>query len=217
MGRPPGWATKATGRPPMRSPGRPPVARRDHRQRFWLAIAEGLSSEDAAAAGRCVSSRLEHAGSVKVVACQQSVRARRRGRYLSFAEREEVAILHAQGASGRANSPAGSAGLRRRSRREVRRNAATRGGKLGYRATTAQWHAERRAKRPKVAKLAGNDQLHCYVQERLSGTIVRPDGVAVVGPEVSWIGRRHGRRQHRRWAQAWSPEADLEPAAGRLP
>ena len=127
------------------------------------------------------------------------------GRYLSFAEREEVAILHAQGASGRAIA-------RRLGRapstisREVRRNAAARGGKLGYRATTAQWHAERRAKRPKVAKLAGNDQLHCYVQERLSGTIVRPDGVAVVGPEVSWIGRRHGRRQHRRWAQAWSPE-----------
>jgi hypothetical protein len=32
----------------MRSPGRPPVARREHRQRFWKAIALGLSSEDAA-------------------------------------------------------------------------------------------------------------------------------------------------------------------------
>ena len=127
------------------------------------------------------------------------------GRYLSFAEREEIAILRAQGASGRA--------IARRLRRapstisrEVRRNAATHSGKLEYRATTAQWHAERRAQRPKVAKLASNDQLHGYVQERLSGRIVRPDGVGVVGPEVRWIGRRHGRRQHRRWAQAWSPE-----------
>src|SRR5680860_1080488 len=39
MGRPAGWATRATGRAPMWSPGRPPVARREHRQQFWLAIA----------------------------------------------------------------------------------------------------------------------------------------------------------------------------------
>lgn len=36
------------GRPAMCSPGRPPVARRQHRQRFWEAIARRLSSEDAA-------------------------------------------------------------------------------------------------------------------------------------------------------------------------
>src|SRR2546429_3180107 len=40
--------------------------------------------------------------------------------------------------------------------RELRRNAATRSGKLEYRATTAQWHADRRARRPKTAKLAAN-------------------------------------------------------------
>ncbi len=34
-------------RPPMRSPGRPPVGRREHRQRFWEAVARGLSSEEA--------------------------------------------------------------------------------------------------------------------------------------------------------------------------
>ena len=26
------------------------------------------------------------------------------------------------------------------------------------------------------------------------------------GPEVTWIGRRHGRRKDRRWAKSWSPE-----------
>jgi hypothetical protein len=36
----------------MRSPGRPPVARREDRQRFWAAIAKGLTSEDAADAAR---------------------------------------------------------------------------------------------------------------------------------------------------------------------
>jgi hypothetical protein len=44
------------------------------------------------------------------------------------------------------------------------------------------------------------------VQDRLSGTITAPDGVAVPGPAVRWIGRRHGHRQGRRWASAWSPE-----------
>ena len=28
----------------------------------------------------------------------------------------------------------------------------------------------------------------------------------MAGPEVRWIGRRHGRRKDRRWATSWSPE-----------
>ena len=48
--------------------------------------------------------------------------------------------------------------------RELRRNAATRGGVLDYRATTAQWHGDRRVRRPKVATLAANDKLREYVQ-----------------------------------------------------
>jgi IS30 family transposase len=90
--------------------------------------------------------------------------------------------------------------------RELRRNAATRGGYLEYRASAAQWHADRRARRPKPAKLAANAELRRYVQDRLSGSVQRPDGMAVDGPEVKWIGRRHGRRKDRRWSKAWSPE-----------
>jgi IS30 family transposase len=127
------------------------------------------------------------------------------GRYLSFAEREEMAILHAQQLGvreiarriGRAPSTVS---------RELRRNASTRSNELAYRATTAQWHAERRASRPKVAKLAANDGLRDYVQDRLAGTIARADGELVSGPDVRFIGRRHGRRADRRWAKAWSPE-----------
>ena len=48
MGKPKRRASDRAGRPAMRSPGRPPVGRLEHRQRFWLAIARGLSSEDAA-------------------------------------------------------------------------------------------------------------------------------------------------------------------------
>src|SRR2546425_8498816 len=43
-------AADRVGRPRMRSPGRPSVARREERQRFWRAIAAGCSSEEAAAA-----------------------------------------------------------------------------------------------------------------------------------------------------------------------
>ena len=127
------------------------------------------------------------------------------GRYLSFAEREEIAIFHAQQHGVRAIA-------RRVGRapstisRELRRNASTRTYRLEYRATTAQWHAERRASRPKVAKLARHDALREYVQDRLAGAIARPGGGPVPGPEVCFVGRRHGRRHDRRWAKSWSPE-----------
>jgi IS30 family transposase len=48
--------------------------------------------------------------------------------------------------------------------------------------------------------------LRRYVQDRLAGVVQRPDGVAVGGPDVAWIGRRRGRRKDRRWARSWSPE-----------
>ena len=57
-----------------------------------------------------------------------------------------------------------------------------------------------------MAKLAANKALREYVQDRLAGVITRPDGELVPGPEVRWIGRRHGRRADRRWARSWSPE-----------
>jgi hypothetical protein len=91
--------------------------------------------------------------------------------------------------------------------RELRRNAATRGGKLEYRASVAQWKAELVARRPKTAKLAADERLREYVQDRLAGKVRRPDGTAVAGPAVKgWKGRNKPRRQDRRWATAWSPE-----------
>jgi len=127
------------------------------------------------------------------------------GRYLSFVEREEIAIWRAQRHGVREIA-------RRLKRapstisRELRRNAATRSGGLAYRATTAQGHADRSARRPKPAKLAINGPLRGYVQDRLAGMVVAPIGAAVRGPVVAWKGRRRGRRQDRRWATAWSPD-----------
>ena len=127
------------------------------------------------------------------------------GRYLSLAEREEVAILRARGCGVREISRSLGRSPSTISR-ELRRNAATRSGALEYRATTAQWHADRRVKRAETAKLAAYSQLRAYVQDRLAGAVERPDGIAVAGPEVQWKGRRHGRRADRRWGKAWSPE-----------
>jgi len=91
--------------------------------------------------------------------------------------------------------------------RELRRNAATRGGRLEYRASVAQWKAELMARRPKAAKLVGDDRLREYVQERLSGGVRQSDGAVVPGPAaVPWKGRNKPRREDRRWATAWSPE-----------
>jgi IS30 family transposase len=129
----------------------------------------------------------------------------RSGRYLSFAEREEIAILRARGQGVRAIASSIARAASTVSR-ELRRNAATRSGGLEYRAATAQWHADRAARRPKSARLAINATLRAYVQDRLAGLVVDPEGTVVPGPDVSWKGRKHGRRQNRRWARAWSPE-----------
>jgi transposase, IS30 family len=127
------------------------------------------------------------------------------GRYLSFAEREEIAILNGQNLGVRSiaqrirRSPSTIS-------RELRRNAATRAGGLEYRATTAQWHSDQRARRPRAAKLALNEALRHYVQSRLAGMVSSTNGKDVPGPAVHWNGRRHGRRKERRWATSWSPE-----------
>lgn len=196
------------GRAPLRSPGRPPVAGRDERRRFWASIAAGLSSEDAAkgtGVPQAIGTKwFRKAGGMPPAMFGQWAKPLS-GRYLWLAEREELAMLRAQGRGiremarqiGRSASTVS---------REVRRNAATRSGGLDYRAITAQWHADRAARRPKPAKLAVNAALRAYVQDRLAGLIITPGGAAVPGPTVSWNGRRHGPRKDRRWASAWSPE-----------
>jgi IS30 family transposase len=204
MGRPRGWVTERTGRAPMYSPGRPGVNQRETKQAFWVRIATGASSEDAALASgvsQPVGTRwFREAGGMRPITLVPYS-----GRYLSFAEREELALLKAQRSGVRE--------IARRMRRspstvsrELRRNAATRGGVLHYRATVAQWKAERAAERPKAAKLARNARLRAYVQDRLAGTVTDGRGRSIPGPRVPWIGRRHGRRADRRWGKCWSPQ-----------
>ena len=201
------WSDRS-GRGKLQSPGRPSVARNEERRQFWAAIAAGRSSEDAAIASGvspAVGVRWFREAGGMPPSHLAAASPPRSGRYLSLAEREEVAIMRAQGHGVREMA-------RRLMRaastlsRELRRNAATRSGGFDYRATTAQWHADRAARRPKPARLAVNMTLRTYVQDRLAGLVVALDGAAVSGPVVPWKGRRHGRRQDRRWSRAWSPE-----------
>jgi len=189
----------------MRSPGHPRFQRHVEAA-FWVEIARGLLPIEAAAVvgvSQPVGQRWFHnAGGMPPSDIHEPLS----GRYLSFAEREEIALLKAQ-----------DKGVREIARvvgrdpgtvsRELRRNAATRGGKLQYRASVAQWKADLAARRPKTAKLVANPRLHAYVQERLSGQLSTPDGIIINGPQPPrFTGNNKPHRKDRAWSWAWSPE-----------
>jgi transposase, IS30 family len=133
-------------------------------QPFWAALQRGAFIADAAVAVGTYRKQ----GTRWVAVCG-GVRPRRgrnlKGRCLSFAEREEIALARARGETIRAiarrlgRSPSTIS-------RELRRNADRRDG--GYRATTAHALAYERAGRPKPAKLATNLALREIVQDDLT-------------------------------------------------
>src|SRR3712207_3779354 len=88
----------------LRSPGRPPVARTEHRRRFRAFVAAGLSSEDAAmeaGVSQPVGTRwFREAGGMAPSHLSRSSKPLP-GRYLTFAEREEIAPWRAEGLGGR--------------------------------------------------------------------------------------------------------------------
>jgi len=100
MGRPAGWMTELTGRSPMKSPGAPAL-RREVEREFWRVVATGVTTDDAAAAvgvSPAVGARwFRHGGGMSPMDLGPTS-----GRYLSFSEREEIALLSAQGEGVRA-------------------------------------------------------------------------------------------------------------------
>src|SRR5690625_880895 len=198
------WRADRALRPAMRSPGRPVPSRAVQRQ-FWALISTGITTAEAAVrvgVSVPVGSRwFRHAGGMRPLSLDETT-----GRYLSFAEREEIAIFNSQELPVREIA-------RRLGRhastisRELRRNAATRGGGRGYRAGVAQWKAQEAAKRPKLAKLATNPRLRQYVEDRLAGVIRDKHGRVVLGPQTpAWKGLNKPHRADRKWFTAWSPE-----------
>jgi hypothetical protein len=131
-------------------------------QPFWAALQRGEFIADAAVAVGTYRKQ----GTRWVAACG-GVRPRRgrhlKGRCVTFAEREEIALARARGETVRgiarrlARSPSTIS-------RELRRNVDRDGG---YRATIAHALAFERAGRPKPAKLATNLRLRAIVQDDL--------------------------------------------------
>lgn len=165
----------------MRSPGAPSL-RREVERKFWEQVATGITSEKAAEAvgvSSAVGSRwFRHRGGMPLF-MSKSVS----GRYLSFAEREEIGLLRAQDVGVReiarrlGRSPSTIS-------RELTRNAATRGGKLVI-----------------------NPRLYEYVQDRLEGKIHDAQGRETAGPQQTpFIGRNKPHRGDRKWVNGWSPE-----------
>lgn len=133
----------------LNSPGRPPVWQRENLCRFWWSVAAGHSSEvsavEAGVSGPVGIRWFRSSGGMPPTHLAPSVMPLT-GRKLTFSEREEIALECARGTGIRAIA-------RKLSRspstvsREIRRNSATRSGDFDYRAITAQWHADRAARR----------------------------------------------------------------------
>jgi IS30 family transposase len=142
--------------------GRRPVSA-GVREVFWQARAEGVVIAEAA-----VSAGVSYGAAVQWIAQAGGVRPRRpvvpSGRFLSLAEREEIAVglaarLSCREIARRLGRPACTVS------REIARNQLT-GGR--YRAVAADRMAQLRASRPKVAKLAADGELREWVQDRLT-------------------------------------------------
>jgi len=139
-----------------------PAAPRALEVQFWEGIRSGLGVAEAGAAAGAglvkASAWFKQAGGIKGNGPRPDS-----GRYLSVAEREEIAVALAAG-----DSQAAIAARLGRSpstiSREVRRNSR---GRRAYRALAAQGQAQHRARRPKTAKLAGNAELRGLVAARL--------------------------------------------------
>jgi IS30 family transposase len=140
--------------------GRRPLPR-SVRVEFWELVRAGVGWRAAAArcgAGKSAETWFRQAGGVKANGTRPVG-----GRYLSVAEREEIALGLAAGEPLRQIA----AGLGRPAStvcREVARNRTTTGR---YRALGAQATAEGRARRPKVAKLAADPVLRAQVEHWL--------------------------------------------------
>jgi IS30 family transposase len=153
--------------------------KRDVQRGFWVLIREGAQTEDAAARvgvsatlGRWWFTQAGGMTPFELPAARVPDEAEDpdglgpRGRYLSFREREEIALWRAQKVGvnemgRRLGRPGGTIS------RELARNC-QKGRPDRYLASRAQGKAEARAARPKTSKLADNQRLHGYVAAKLA-------------------------------------------------
>ena len=141
------------------------AVRREVRRRFWRLIADGLSTVDAAlevgVEGSTGRAWFAQAGGMSPLDLAEPT-----GRYLTFGEREEIALLRAAGLGVREIARQVGRDASTISR-ELARGCLKRRPRGRYRASVAQFRAEKRARRPKPSKLALNPLLRAYVQQGL--------------------------------------------------
>ena len=159
----------------------------EHRQRFWAAIARGVTSEDAAVeagVSPAVGVRwFREAGGMPTARL-----AALSGRYLSFAEREEIALLRAEGCGVReiarrlrpvaVDDLAGAAAQRR----DPRRQAGVPGvdGAVAGRAGGAAPEAGEARRQRAAARLRAGPAGRAWSRV--------PTATPVPGPDVAWNG-----------------------------
>ena len=149
----------------MAENGRPGLPRGLERE-FWCQVGQGLSTADVAAAAG-VSQKSGGRWFRKGGGMPTIDLAEPSGRYLGFAEREDIALRIAEGISMRqiarelGRSPSTIS-------RELRPNSPAQ-GRRHYRASKAQVRADDRARRPKIGKLMAHPPLRDYVTMKLSG------------------------------------------------
>jgi transposase, IS30 family len=134
-------------------------------RRFWRLIAAGCSTDDACRAlgvARNTGGRwFAQAGGMPPLDLGEPSE-----RYLTFGEREEIALHRAAGLGVRAiarelgRDPATIS-------RELKRGCLKRRPRGRYRASVAQARAEQRARRPRRSRLATNPLLRAHVQQAL--------------------------------------------------
>ena len=146
------------------------------RRRFWRLIAAGSSTEDASAAVGVTGSTgrrwFVEAGGIAPVQLAEP-----NGRYLSFSEREEIALDRAAGLGVREiarrleRSPSTIS-------RELDRGCLSRRPRGRYKATVAQARAEVQARRPKPAKLTQHPVLRGWVADKLEHLHWSPEQIS---------------------------------------
>ena len=155
----------------MRSPGRPEPSRAVQRQ-FWRLIASGITSAEAAVkvgVSVPVGTRwFRHAGGMPPISLAEPT-----GRYLSFEEREEIALLRAK-----------QVGVREVARRvgrdpgtisrELRRNAATRSGEAGVSGAGGAMEGAAGGQAPEDGEARDQSTHHITTGEPQPGSASRP-------------------------------------------
>ena len=198
-----------SGRAPLFSPGRPVVAGRDERRRFWAAIAAGMASEDAAVQvgmSQAVGTRLFREAGGKPPAMFRPSAKPLSGRcslHLRSGKRSHFFACKA--------APCGRLGAD--SDEQLQRFRGSCGATL--RPEAAAWSIARRQRNGMPSDLLAaqsrpslRSMRHCEPMWRNDWQASSSLRVGLLFPArlYRWKGRRHGPRKHRRWANAWSPE-----------